>query len=435
VAACVAVVSAITEAAAAPHGAGVKTSKVTIETDPPGAKVYFGLKEDGEVCTTPCTVDAPIGETPIIVEAENRRSIIENLVVPKKTARPMKVVYKLEPAIGTLVVEGGAGATIKIDDEDKGKAGRVDGVLAGAHHVVVERGGKAVYDGFVEIEAGHEASVTLTASAAATPEPGAGGDAVAELHDAPAEPDRPHTSPWLRAAGAMDVGFRQFSYKHNTTPATQRDNRETGQVVAGPVIEVWPTAIAGLDAFRGLSLYGRFEFGVNAQAVAVVGPNGNRAPSTLTTAWRSLETSVHQRWAVGDGWAIEVGGGYAQDRYQFKGAAKDIDIVPDASYSMVRIGGKASVMVGMLEPYAGAEERVVLSGGALGDRYKLGTSANGVRAELGAVVHLGHGVDAVVAGVYSLYSWTFKPDVGDPRQATGGSDAVENVTVSVGYTY
>src|ERR1041384_5033154 len=53
---------------------GAKTSKVTIETEPPGAKVYFGLKEDGEVCTTPCTIDAPVGETAIIVEAENRRS-------------------------------------------------------------------------------------------------------------------------------------------------------------------------------------------------------------------------------------------------------------------------------------------------------------------------------------------------------------------------
>src|SRR5262245_14151176 len=93
--------------------AGGRTSKVTIETDPPGAKVYFNLKEDGEVCTTPCTIDAPVGETPIIIEAENRRSIIESLVVPRKTARPIKVSYKLEPAVGTLIIEGAAGATIK----------------------------------------------------------------------------------------------------------------------------------------------------------------------------------------------------------------------------------------------------------------------------------------------------------------------------------
>src|SRR5437868_1431975 len=101
-----------------------KTSKVTIETDPPGAKVYFNLKEDGEVCTTPCTVEAPIGETPIIVEAENRRSIIENLVVPRKTARPMRVSYKLKPALGALVIEGGDGAAILIDEQGQGTAPR-----------------------------------------------------------------------------------------------------------------------------------------------------------------------------------------------------------------------------------------------------------------------------------------------------------------------
>ncbi|HEY6174005.1 MAG TPA: PEGA domain-containing protein, partial [Kofleriaceae bacterium] len=149
-----------------------KTSKVTIETDPPGAKVYFNLKEDGEVCTTPCTVDAPIGETPIIVEAENRRSIIENLVVPRKTARPLRVSYKLRPALGSIVVEGGDGAAILIDEQSQGFAPRrFDDVVAGAHHVVLEKNGKKLYDGFVEVEIDGEATVTPTrvASAAAAP--------------------------------------------------------------------------------------------------------------------------------------------------------------------------------------------------------------------------------------------------------------------------
>ncbi|HEX7836771.1 MAG TPA: PEGA domain-containing protein, partial [Kofleriaceae bacterium] len=141
--------------------AGGKTTKVTIETDPPGAKVYFNVKEDGEVCTTPCTVDAPVGETPIIVEAENRRSLIENLVVPKKAGRPMRVVYKLKPALGTLVIEGGDGATILVDDQDQGTAPRrLEEILAGAHHVVLQKNGKKLYDGFVEVEIGRDASVT-----------------------------------------------------------------------------------------------------------------------------------------------------------------------------------------------------------------------------------------------------------------------------------
>ncbi|HMG55704.1 MAG TPA: PEGA domain-containing protein, partial [Kofleriaceae bacterium] len=138
-----------------------KTSKVTIETDPPGAKVYFNLKEDGEVCTTPCTVDAPIGETPIIVEAENRRSLIENLVVPRKTAKPLRVSYKLRPALGSLVIAGGDGAAILIDERSQGTAPRrFDDIAAGAHHVVIEKNGVKLYDAFVEIETDGEATVS-----------------------------------------------------------------------------------------------------------------------------------------------------------------------------------------------------------------------------------------------------------------------------------
>ena len=67
-AACLVASAAGSAAAGGPGNTqATRTSKVTIETDPPGAKVYFNVKEDGEVCTTPCTVDAPIGETPIIV--------------------------------------------------------------------------------------------------------------------------------------------------------------------------------------------------------------------------------------------------------------------------------------------------------------------------------------------------------------------------------
>src|SRR5262249_61744723 len=97
-------------------------------------------KEDGEVCTTPCTVDAPIGETPIIVEAENRRSIIENLVVPRKTARPMRVLYKLKPALGAIVIEGGDGAAILIDEQTQGFAPRrFDDIVAAGPPAGVRR--------------------------------------------------------------------------------------------------------------------------------------------------------------------------------------------------------------------------------------------------------------------------------------------------------
>jgi hypothetical protein len=412
-----------------------KTSKVTIETDPPGAKVYFGLKEDGEVCTTPCTVDAPIGETPIIVEAENRRSIIENMVV-RRSARPMKLHYKLEPAVGTLIVEGGSGATIKIDDADKGKApGRVEGVPAGAHHIVVEKNDKPLYDDFVEIEAGREATVTpRPAVAEALPPPPKDEPAIETAAPSPVVPAR-RRGPAIVATAAADIGFRQFRYRNNTTPATQRDDKEAGQVLAGPIVEVWPATLLGLGALPGLSLYARFEFGVNAQPVTMINAStGMQVPTSLETRWQSFEISVRQRWTIAGAATLEVGTGYTQDRYQFDGFPDEIAIVPDANYKAVRIGGRVSALLGKLEPYLTLENRVVVSGGAMDKRYTLGTSVNGIRGTLGAAVHLGH-IEVRLEGGLTRYSWMFKADSTDVTQADGGTDSIESLALAIGYAY
>ena len=130
----------------------------------------------------------------------------------------------------------------------------------------------------------------------------------------------------------------------------------------------------------------------------------------------------------------DLGAGYAQDSYQFHGAPAEIAIVPDARYSAVRIGGRASLLFGSLEPYITTENRIVLSGGAMEQRYAFGTSVNGVHGALGAVLHFGH-LEARVEGGLTLYSWTFRPDPADMARADGGSDFIQNVTFAVGYAY
>lgn len=406
--------------------AGGKTSKVTIETDPPGAKVYFGLKEDGAVCTTPCTIDAPIGETAIIIEAENRRALIENLVVPRRTAKPLKVQYRLELATGALVVEGGDGATIKVDGEARGTAPRrIDGLAAGSYRVVLEANGAAIYSEVIEIVAGNDAVVSAAAIAAAAPAPPPAPPAVV------VEQAAPRLGPSVAVAGVFDIAFRQFTYKNNRSPAEQRNDREAGQLLAGPIIEVWPTTLLDIDALHGLSLYGRFAFGLNGQAVEIDQGGGMR--TSLTTKWRSLEVSVHHRWQISQAGSVEVGAGFSQERYQFNGRADEVRLVPDASYDAVRIGGRASLRFGNLEPYLTTENRLVLSGGVLDDRYGLGTSVNGVHGSLGAVLHLGD-FNVRLEGALTLYSWTFKPDANDPM-ADGGSDFIQKVSLAVGYVY
>lgn len=429
--------------AAAGGHARAGTNKVTIETDPPGAKVYFNVKEDGEVCTTPCTIDAPIGETPILIEAENRRPIIENLVVPKKPARPIRVSYKLKPALGTLVIEGSDGATITIDEQDQGTAPRrFEDILAGAHHVVLQKGGKRLYDGFVEVEIGREASVSAPRLAAEPPPAHPQGESPALQAFQPAPAGAPRRSPAIAVKAASDIAFRQFSFHHpgTATQVTQHDYREAGEVMTGAIVELWPTTLLRLRFLPGLALHGRFEIGVNPQRVTVEDSRiGVMMPTTLTTVWRSLEISVRQRWALARAVAIEAGAGYTDDRYRFTSEDPRVGpneqaTVPDASYKAVRIGGRASLRVGRLEPYLAAEGRIVLSGGALEQRYSRGASILGYRGELGAAVHLGR-FEVRAGGSVTLYSWTFRPALTDADQADNGKDVIEQIGLAVGYAY
>src|SRR5262249_28802384 len=101
------------------------TRKVRIDTTPPHATVYFNDKDSKPVCNdTPCTVDAPVGETPVIIELEKYAPLIDLLTVPKKgDASPMKVQFKLAHASSTLAIETAfaKGASVTVDDIDQGK--------------------------------------------------------------------------------------------------------------------------------------------------------------------------------------------------------------------------------------------------------------------------------------------------------------------------
>jgi hypothetical protein len=135
---------------------------------------------------------------------------------------------------------------------------------------------------------------------------------------------------------------------------------------------------------------------------------------------------------------VEVGAGYTDDHYQFTSGDRVGDDqrahVPDTSYKAVRIGGRASLVAGVLEPYVAIENRIVLSGGPLGDRYKFGASAVGYHGELGAVLHLGR-FELRAQGSMTLYSWTFRPDANAADEATSATDLIEQVGLSVGYVY
>jgi hypothetical protein len=431
----VAVLAIASAAEAAPK------KRVKIDSDPAGATVYFNSKEDGPVCTTPCTVEAPVGDTPVIVELENHKQLFENLTVT--TRKPVNVKYKLVPAIGTINVKGPSGAKITVDGEDKGKAPNSFSVPAGTRTVILTLDGKKIATEFVDVPSNDEVDVDVkapkTKPVVAVKEeeeeeeeetPTGGGATTGVTTSTTTVSPAPARGPYFSLGLAMDVGFRNFTYDNPETDNLSPE-KEGGQVLIGPVAEFWPGTAAKVRFLRGLSVFMRFGYGVNKQAVK---QKISMTTTSAKTFWRAFEVSLRHRWTIKKLVTLEVGGGYVRDQYQFSGMVEDIDLVPDADYHNVRVGARVSFLLGTIEPYFTFENRLVLSGGNLEKRFD-DASATGVRATLGAEAKFG-AVNVRVEGALNYYKWSFTSnETTDKWRADGGTDSIKFITAAVGYAY
>jgi hypothetical protein len=410
--------------------------EVRIETDPPGALVYYETVENGPICdATPCTVELPVGEQSLVIELKGHARIYEAVVVPRRGK--IKVpTFKLEKSLGTIVVDGPRGARVIVDDADQGKAPVRADVSAEAHHVVLTLGGKVLYDDYVEVKANEETSVTPT-RVASKPDDDREEDDDREDRDGDDREQREvevaarvtparHRPSYLRIAAVFDVGFRQFHYAGSQTGGTLRDATQSGQWIGGVQAEVWPGVIGGIGGLRGLSLLGRAQFGLHSQEV--VGPNITK----LTTFWQSLEISARQRWTFGK-LGVEAGAGFVRDQHRYEGFTADIDRAPDVDYQAIRVGARLSAALGRLEPYLGIENRFVLVGGKLEARFD-DASINGIRAVAGLAASFGK-LDARVQGSLTRYRWDFAFMPTAAYRAESATDSIEQVQLSIGYRY
>ncbi len=443
-------------AAAAPK------KKVKITTTPPGATVYLNAPDEMPACEpTPCDFDAPVGDTPLIIQLKGHREIVDTLSVPAKGKTTLAFSWTLERAVGTLMVKGPAGAIVVIDGSDKGKLPlkKPIDVEAGTHEFAVKLDGKVVDERAINVEDGEDQELTSANKVVSKkpdpkdpddddkkpdpsdPPPGGGGTpSGGEISKPGPAPKR--TLPVISVSVIANIGFRDFSYdephSNNLNPETEK-----GQVLLGPEIELWPGRMAGVGFLKGFSLYGRYGYGVNQQAVK----DGNNMDTTAKTRWDSLEVSARQRWTIVDAGAIEIGAGYVRDQYRFDGGGApkqtDLELLPDADYQSVRIGAKGSLLFGHAELYAAFENRFVMLNGTseIEKRFSLKHAANGIRPAVGLAANFG-GFVMRAEGSLTLYSWTLQSDpmrdkdsTGKAFDAPGGSDSIKQVTFQLGYAY
>ncbi len=420
------------------------TRKVRIATEPAGATVYVGSVEDGPACTpTPCSIEVSPGEHALVIDLAEHQRLYEGITVPKRGRVP-DYRWSLTPALGTIVIDGPQGAMVSVDGEERGRAPKRIEVSAEAHRVVVTVKGKPVYDDYVEVAAGEE--LDLKPRTAGDPDdtpPDEDPDEIEPPDDTTTDDTEEDLStsrsasserlPYVGVYLATDIAFRRFSYD-NAMSAGLSNITEGGQLLVGPLVELWPGRLAGIRALRGLTVFGRYQYGLLRQEVR---PNGVMLMMEVTSFWQLFEAGVRQRWTIRDRFTAEVGVGYLRDQLEFNGFETDLTNVPGAQYSVFRIGGRGSILVDAgsvrFEPYLSAENRIVGAGGRVSERFD-SAKASGFAGALGVGVRRGRIVANLEASI-TRYAWTFQFSPDAMYKADGATDRIVKVAIGLGVTY
>lgn len=414
--------------------------KIQIVSKPAGASVYVGSLEAGEKCKTPCAVDVEGGDQ-VIIDLEGYRPKSEAIVIGRRERAPYKRSYNLVPSVGTLKVEGPAGAIVFVDDKESGKVPFEGDVTSGMRRVQVKLDGQDILSEAVEITEDEEKKLTASAKKIAkAKQPIEDEPDITEPEDTKpeitgtAKPSVARDGALFSLSAALSVGFRSFEYR-NVKPMTTRQDlgpeSEGGQVLAGAQLEIWPGRLVGVRMLRGFALVGRFQYGINSQTVI---EDENDAALGARTFWTSLEVTARQQFLIADKFIAEVNLGYAGDQHQFEGLDSDIAKVPDAYYQSLKIGGRVAILVDKLEPYLAAENRIVMSGGPLAKRFDStgGSDVSGFRGALGVGVKVGN-ITGRVEGSLTRYSWTFADN--GMTDTNGAVDSIKQVSITAGYAY
>jgi hypothetical protein len=409
------------------------TTKVMVESAPPGAKVYLNEIEDGVKCEpTPCSIDAPIGDSVAIVVLDGYVSEYVPLELKKRGAKEARKVT-LRRAIATLVVDGARGVSIQVKDADGAEKATANvphtfELAAGGYQIVFSQNGKEYDQQYIDLDANQELTITAKPPTVATKDPGDGDPDGGKLtkQTEPSTPPAPRDR--VVALGALfDVGFRKFSFQ-NAQTMNVRDLPFMTELLAGGTLELYPGAL--VRPLKTLSLFARVEASIddpNVTGSGIVGP--------LHSQWRGYEVSVRYKWLIADVAAIEASAGYVRDQLQFVGSSSDVGMAPNADYQSVRIGVKGAYLTGRFEAYATAEGRIGLSGGELATRFDGGASFDGVHVALGGAVRFGPMIARIDAGL-TQYGWTFKyTSQSSIYQADGGTDLIMAITSVLSYAY
>lgn len=400
---------------------------VRVTSTPSGAMVYVGDKEQGPVGVTPILLKLKPGEHGLIIELEGYTPVVQQVKVPKGKGPAIDVAVTLVPAVGALVVSGDValGATVRIDDVERGKVPLRVELEAGAHHVQVAT--DPPYEEFVEIKPGDERTLLVTLAPPPPPPP-------VVVDTGPAR-----GKPLVAVRVGTELGWRRVRYEG-------ADDRNTQPYSSGTVAGVRLDVV--LAPWR-LSRQARRIWPLALVVGGTFAPVADAAvpedDATAEVYWRSMDVGLRYRLPLLQGkLAVGFEGGWSRNLYQFRVPLEAVleARLPDVDYQMVRLGARVEHVRGPLTGWFGLDNRIVVGGGTIEARYEP-ADAGGFGLRLGVLGRL-LGDRLEVGAEYGLerYGWELTPDPPpanpdrDPgHRATSATDTFHGVKLWVGSHY
>ncbi|MCE9576788.1 MAG: PEGA domain-containing protein [Deltaproteobacteria bacterium] len=397
--------------------------KVKIESDPPGATVYVGDKAKGARGTTPVQLDLPVGEVTLILELDGYVTATESVTVEKAKGRrptPQRVAIPLDKAVGVVRLRGmPEGATVTVDGNEVSFLDNRVELEPGAHELVVTAADKRRFDQWIEVSIGEDTVVKVNFE-----------EPVVVVKPAKPHPHKRGGRPWYgTVAAGYEIGWRKFRYDSpQTTNLRPFDARGVGLLALSAELHPW-RASPSAHGLWPLSIVVGYGLGL---PVVATSPTGD----TADTYWRTTEAGLRWRWNVTHTAALDFEAGWARLLYAFRGADGGlVDEIPDVDYETVRAALRAMIHAGPARVWVGVENRIVISGGVVQDRFT-GAKAQGLGARLGGELPVAKGkVVLRLDGTFERYGWTFQSKAGDTFNAAGATDLVWGLTGSIGVAY
>jgi hypothetical protein len=236
----------------------------------------------------------------------------------------------------------------------------------------------------------------------------------------------------LSAELGVEIGGRWFFYSDGITN-NLRPYQLFGQPLIAAGAEIYPLAGTDLPVVNGLGLTVSY-----ARALGLSSKVDDGTESFGTT-YQRLTAGLRLRFPLGEGPEAVVVGASAGVRllsFTYEPPPALEPVVPDVSYTLLRLGADVRAPVGPVALLAGLEFLLPLADGKVYDRFRDASVLGiGLGGGLAVPIPVLAGLEARALVEYARFFSSFAPVLGDPYVAGGALDQFLGIRLAAAYVY